>query len=30
MTKRKQYSAEFKARIALDAFHEELTLAGLS
>ena len=30
MTKRMRYSAEFKARVALDAIREELTLAELS
>ena len=30
MTKRTRYSAEFKARVALDAIREELTLAELS
>jgi len=30
MTKRTRYSAEFKARIALDAIREELTLAELA
>ena len=30
MTKRKQYSSEFKARVALEAIREELTLAELS
>ena len=30
MTKRKRYSNEFKARVALEAIREELTLAELS
>jgi len=30
MTKRKRYSSEFKARVALEAIREELTLAELS
>lgn len=30
MTKRTRYSADFKARVALDAIREELTLAELS
>ena len=30
MTKRTRYSTEFKARVALDAIREELTLAELS
>ena len=30
MAKRTRYSAEFKARVALDAIREELTLAELS
>ena len=30
MTKRNRYSAEFKARVALDAIHEDKTLAELS
>ena len=30
MTKRNRYSADFKARVALDAIREELTLAELS
>ena len=30
MTKRKNHSAEFKAKVALDAIGEELTLAELS
>ena len=29
MTKRKRYSAELKARVALDAIREELTLTEL-
>lgn len=30
MTKRKRYSAEFKAKVALEAIREELTTAELS
>ena len=30
MAKRKNYSAEFKAKVALEAIREELTLAELS
>tara|TARA_Y100001968_G_scaffold242897_1_gene226634 strand:+ start:56 stop:337 length:282 start_codon:yes stop_codon:yes gene_type:complete len=30
MTKRNRYSSEFKAKVALDAIREELTLAELS
>ena len=30
MAKRKNYSAEFKVRVALEAIREELTLAELS
>ncbi len=30
MTKRKSYSADFKAKVALEAIREELTLAELS
>ena len=30
MTKRKNYSAEFKAKVALEAIREEMTLAELS
>ncbi|WP_139840149.1 transposase [Pseudoruegeria sp. SK021] len=30
MTKRKPYSAEFKAKVALEAIREELTTAELS
>ncbi len=30
MTKRKRYSNDFKARVALEAIREELTLAELS
>ena len=30
MTKRKRYSADFKAKVALEAIREELTLSELS
>ena len=30
MTKRKRYPAEFKAKVALEAIHEELTTAELA
>ena len=30
MTKRKRYSAEFEAKVGLEAIREELTTAGLA